>query len=64
MMMKEAVIVAAARTAVGKSGRGSLRTTRPDDLAALVIQDVLSRAPAVDASQIEDVILGCAMPEA
>jgi len=64
MMMKEAVIVAAARTAVGKSGRGSLRTTRPDDLAALVIQDVLSRTPAVDASQIEDVILGCAMPEA
>ncbi len=64
MMMKEAVIVAAARTAVGKSGRGSLRTMRPDDLAALVIQDVLSRAPAVDASQIEDVILGCAMPEA
>ena len=64
MMMKEAVIVAAARTAVGKSGKGSLRTTRPDDLAALVIQDVLSRAPAVDASQIEDVILGCAMPEA
>jgi len=64
MMMKEAVIVAAARTAVGKSGKGSLRTTRPDDLAALVIQDVLKQAPAVDASQIEDVILGCAMPEA
>ncbi|WP_423226300.1 acetyl-CoA C-acyltransferase [Candidatus Amarolinea aalborgensis] len=62
--MKEAVIVAAARTAVGKSGKGSLRTTRPDDLAALVIQDVLKQAPAVDASQIEDVILGCAMPEA
>jgi acetyl-CoA acyltransferase len=64
MMMKEAVIVAAARTAVGKSGKGSLRTTRPDDLAALVIQEALKRAPAVDASQIEDVILGCAMPEA
>jgi len=64
MMMKEAVIVAAARTAVGKSGKGSLRNTRPDDLAALVIQDVLKQAPAVDASQIEDVILGCAMPEA
>ena len=55
MMMKEAVIVAAARTAVGKSGKGSLRTTRPDDLAALVIQDVLKQAPAVDASQIEAV---------
>lgn len=64
MMMKEAVIVAAARTAVGKSGKGSLRTTRPDDLAALVIQDVLKQASSVDASQIEDVILGCAMPEA
>ncbi len=64
MMMKEAVIVAAARTAVGKSGKGSLRTTRPDDLAALVIQDVLKRAPGVEASQIEDVIMGCAMPEA
>ena len=64
MMMKEAVIVAAARTAVGKSGKGSLRTTRPDDLAARVIQDVLRQAPAVEASQIEDVILGCAMPEA
>ena len=64
MMMKEAVIVAAARTAVGKSGKGSLRTTRPDDLAALVILEVLRQAPAVDAMQIEDVILGCAMPEA
>ncbi len=64
MMMKEAVIVAAARTAVGKSGKGSLRTTRPDDLAALVIQDALKQASAVDASQIEDIILGCAMPEA
>ncbi len=64
MMMKEAVIVAAARTAVGKSGRGSLRTVRPDDLAALVIQDVLRRAPGVEPVQIEDVILGCAMPEA
>ena len=49
-MMKEAVIVAAARTAVGKSGKGSLRTTRPDDLAARVIQDVLRQAPAVEAS--------------
>ncbi len=63
-MPKEAVIVAASRTAVGKSGRGSLRTTRPDELAAIVIKDVLARAPQVDPASIEDVILGCAMPEA
>jgi acetyl-CoA acyltransferase len=63
-MPKEAVIVAASRTAVGKSGRGALRTTRPDELAAIVIKDVLARVPQVDPSSIEDVILGCAMPEA
>ncbi len=63
-MPKEAVIVAASRTAVGKSGRGALRTTRPDELAAIVIKDVLARAPQVDPASIEDVILGCAMPEA
>lgn len=62
--MNEAVIVAAARTPVGKSGRGTLRHTRPDDLGALVIEDVLKRAPGVGKDDIEDVIIGCAMPEA
>lgn len=62
--MREAVIVAIARTAVGKAPRGTLRNTRPDDMAAAVIQDVLRRVPALDPHEIEDVILGCAMPEA
>ncbi len=62
--MKEAVIAAVARTAVGKAPRGTLRNTRPDDMAAAVIQDVLRRAPGLDPGEIEDVILGCAMPEA
>jgi acetyl-CoA acyltransferase len=62
--MTEAVIVAAVRTAVGRAPNGTLRGTRPDELAAAVIQEALRRAPALDASEIEDVILGCAMPEA
>ena len=62
--MKHAVIVSAARTAVGKAPNGSLRNTRPDDMAAAVIGAVLERAPGVDPSGIEDVIVGCAMPEA
>jgi acetyl-CoA acyltransferase len=62
--MKRAVIVSAARTAVGKAPNGSLRSTRPDDMAAAVIEAVLDRAPGFDRSEIEDVILGCAMPEA
>jgi len=61
--MKEAVIVAAVRTAVGKAFKGTLRTTRPDDLAAIVIQDLLKRTPGLQPAEIEDVILGCAMPE-
>ncbi len=61
--MKEAVIVAAARTAVGKANKGTLRATRPDDLAAVVIKDLLRRTPGLDPAEIEDVILGCAMPE-
>ena len=61
--MEEAVIVAGARTAVGRSKRGTLRNTRPDDMAAAVIKEVLKRAPGVDPREIEDVILGCAMPE-
>jgi acetyl-CoA acyltransferase len=59
----EAVIVAAARTPVGKAKRGSLATVRPDELAALVIQDLLRRAPQIDPAEIDDVIFGCAFPE-
>jgi acetyl-CoA acyltransferase len=62
--MKDAVIVAAARTAVGKAPNGTLRTTRPDDMAAVVFRAVLDRAPGLEAAEVEDVILGCAMPEA
>ena len=62
--MKEAVIVSTARTAVGKAPRGTLRNTRPDEMAAAAIREVLRRAPGLDSSEVEDVILGCAMPEA
>ncbi|HZU24757.1 MAG TPA: acetyl-CoA C-acyltransferase [Bryobacteraceae bacterium] len=62
--MREAVIVDCLRTPVGKAGRGTLRNTRPDELAAIVIRALLSRYPQVDPDTIDDVILGCAMPEA
>src|ERR1700686_4769615 len=62
-LMPEAVIVSAVRTPVGHAYKGSLRATRPDDLAALPITEALARVPGVDAKEIEDVILGCAMPE-
>ena len=62
--MKEAVIVSAVRTAVGKAPKGTLRTTRPDDLAAVAIKGALERVPLLDKREIEDVIIGCAMPEA
>ena len=62
--MQEAVIVHALRTAVGKAPRGSLNTTRPDDMAATVIGEILNRTPELPKDEIEDVILGCAMPEA
>jgi len=62
--MKDAVIVSAVRTAVGKAPSGSLRTTRPDELAATAIGEALRRARGVEPSEIDDVILGCAMPEA
>src|SRR5262245_13149203 len=62
-MVKEAVIVAAVRTAVGKAPRGTLRTTRPDDMAAAVLTEVVRRADALDPAEIEDVVLGCAIPE-
>jgi len=62
--MPEAVIVDCLRTAVAKAPRGALRNTRPDDLAATVIRALLSKYPQVPDGDIEDVILGCAMPEA
>ena len=62
--MADALIVAAVRTPVGKAPNGSLRSTRPDDLAATVMREVMNRATGVAAAEIEDVILGCAMPEA
>jgi len=62
--MKDAVIVSIARTAVGKAPRGTLRNTRPDEMAAAAIREVLRRAPELDPAEVEDVILGCAMPEA
>jgi acetyl-CoA acyltransferase len=60
----EAVILDCLRTPVGKAPRGSLRNTRPDDLAALVIRRLLEKHPAIAEEEIDDVILGCAMPEA
>src|ERR1700740_1051908 len=62
--MPDAVIVSSVRTPVGKAFKGSLRATRPDDLAALAIKEALGRVPGLDAKEIDDVILGCAMPEA
>ena len=61
--MRDAVIVSAVRTAVGKAPKGMLRATRPDDLAAVAIHGALARVPALDLREVEDVIIGCAMPE-
>src|SRR3974377_1688255 len=61
--MPEAVIVSSVRTPVGRGYKGALRTTRPDDLAALVIREALARVSALRPKEIDDVILGCAMPE-
>ena len=61
--MPEAVIVSAVRTPVGRAYKGSLRTTRPDDLAALAIKEALARVPGLEPKDVDDVILGCAMPE-
>jgi acetyl-CoA acyltransferase len=60
---RDAVIVAAARTPVGKARRGSLVTTRPDEMAALVVRDLLKRANNLDPALVDDVIIGCAFPE-
>jgi len=62
--MKEAVIVSAVRTAVGKAPKGTLRDTRPDELGATVIKEAIAQVPNLQTSEIEDVIMGCAMPEA
>ena len=62
--LQDAYIVAATRAPVGKSGRGALRTTRPDDLFAQTLKHLLSQAPSLDPKAVEDVIVGCAMPEA
>jgi acetyl-CoA acyltransferase len=62
--MQAVYVVAAVRTAIGKAPRGSLRNTRPDDLAAFAIQGALKRVPHLEPKQIEDVVLGCAVPEA
>jgi acetyl-CoA acyltransferase len=61
--MPEALIVSAVRTPVGRAYKGTLRATRPDDLAALVISEAIARAPGLAAAEVDDVILGCAMPE-
>jgi acetyl-CoA acyltransferase len=61
--MREAVIVSSVRTAVGKAPKGTLRATRPDDLAALAIKGALARVKALDPAEVEDVMIGCAMPE-
>jgi acetyl-CoA acyltransferase len=61
--LRTPVIVAAARTAVGKAKKGSLATTRPDDLAAAVVQELFHRAPALKPEMVDDLILGCAFPE-
>ena len=61
--MREAVIVSSVRTAVGKAGKGTLRATRPDDLAAVAIKRAIDRVPGLDPKEIDDVIIGCAMPE-
>ncbi len=61
--MPEAVVIDCLRTAVGKANRGAREESRPDDLAATVIRELLEKYPAVAKSSVEDVILGCAMPE-
>ncbi|HQX02257.1 MAG TPA: hypothetical protein PLQ94_09120, partial [Anaerolineales bacterium] len=61
--MKDAVIVSAVRTPVGKAKRGGLATVRPDEMAATTIKELLKRTPNLDPAEIEDVVLGCAFPE-
>jgi acetyl-CoA acyltransferase len=61
--MKEAVVVSAVRTAVGKAPRGILKDTRPDDIGALIIQEAIARVPGLKVEEIDDVVIGCAFPE-
>src|SRR5918993_905316 len=62
--MRDAVIVSAVRTAVGKAPKGTLKNTRPDEMGAAVIEEAVRRAGGLEKSEIEDVVMGCAMPEA
>ena len=62
--MRDAVITSAVRTPVGKAPKGTLRTTRPDEMAATTIQAALEKSRGIDPAEIDDVIIGCAMPEA
>ncbi len=62
--MRDAVIVSSIRTAIGKAPRGALRYTRPDDMGATAIKGALAQAPGVEPASVEDVVMGCAMPEA
>jgi acetyl-CoA acyltransferase len=61
--MREAVVVSAVRTAVGKAPRGILKDTRPDDVAAIIVKEAVSRAPGLKVEDIDDVVIGCAFPE-
>jgi acetyl-CoA acyltransferase len=63
MQMRDAVIVSAARTAVGKAPRGTLRETPPSELAMVAVREALARAPGLDPAEVDDLVLGCAMPE-
>src|ERR671923_575081 len=62
--MRDAVVVSAVRTAVGKAPKGALKNTRPDEMGAAAIEEAVRRAEGLEKSEIEDVIMGCAMPEA
>src|SRR5438093_11288215 len=64
LAMREAVIVSAVRTAVGKAPRGTLKDTRPDEMAAAVIAEAVRRVPGLDPREVDDVVLGCALPAA
>src|SRR5207247_700812 len=64
VLMREVVLVSSVRTPVGRAFKGMLRATRPDELGAVAIKAALERVPQIDAKEIDDVILGCAMPEA
>src|SRR5246127_2088565 len=62
--MREVVVVSSVRTPVGRAFKGTLRATRPDELAAVAIKGALERVPQLEKKEVEDVIIGCAMPEA